>query len=194
MEVLMSSSRSSCRRTALMLKTILLWFCPSEDAPNRAHLCFPVRVKSHITISPLGLHKHTQSHTHSLTHTQVEHVYGEFYCWWIVNYTCKCLCTTTLKYHLTFIVVILATKLDTCVIIIILLFCFAFVIICIFYYFFYFPVSSFTIVNWFIRTQKIEILNYIVHDHQQKKCKNIYTYINIYEGNLTKRHPDHSRL
>lgn len=52
----MSSSRPSCRRTELMLKTILLWFCPSEDVPSRVHLCFPVLVRSHITSSPLGTH------------------------------------------------------------------------------------------------------------------------------------------
>lgn len=58
MEVLMSSSLPSCRWTELMLKTILLWFWPSEDVPNRVHLCFPDLVKSHMTNSPLGRHQH----------------------------------------------------------------------------------------------------------------------------------------
>lgn len=56
MEVLRSSSLPSCSWTELMLKTILLWFWPSEEAPRRVHLCFPDRVKSHMTSSPLRTH------------------------------------------------------------------------------------------------------------------------------------------
>lgn len=67
MEVLMSSSLSSCRRTELMLNTILLWFWPSEDVPNRVHLCFPDLVKSHITNSPLD--------THTEMYIQINHAY-----------------------------------------------------------------------------------------------------------------------
>lgn len=61
MEVLMSSSLPSCGWTELMLKTILLWFWPSEDEPNTVHFCFPDLVKSHITSSPLGTPKQTAS-------------------------------------------------------------------------------------------------------------------------------------
>lgn len=63
MEVLMSSSLPSCRWTELMLKTILVWFWPSEDDPNRVHFCFPDLVKSHITNSPLRTQKDAHAHT-----------------------------------------------------------------------------------------------------------------------------------
>lgn len=52
MEVLMSSSLS-CSSTELMLKTIRLWFWPSDDDPKRLHFCFPDLAKSHNTNSPL---------------------------------------------------------------------------------------------------------------------------------------------
>lgn len=54
MEVLMRSSRPSCSME-LMLKTILLWLWLSDEVPNRDHLDLPVRVRSHITISPLEI-------------------------------------------------------------------------------------------------------------------------------------------
>lgn len=66
MEVLMRSSRPSCNIMELMLKTILLWLWLSDDVPNRDHFDFPVRVRSHITISPLGSDRQTKGRNETI--------------------------------------------------------------------------------------------------------------------------------
>lgn len=66
MEVLISSSLPSWSWIEVMLNTILLWFWPSEDVPNRVHLCFPALLRSQSTSSPLRRDRDTTSELHHL--------------------------------------------------------------------------------------------------------------------------------
>ncbi len=49
----------------IMLKTIRLWFCPSEELPSRLHFSLPDFLRSHIMISPLHANIHNEPiHVH----------------------------------------------------------------------------------------------------------------------------------